>query len=237
MAKLFLSSLFASVAGAFPEFAGEPLEGKTVTFIPTASLVEKITFYVDDGRKALERLGMIVDELDVSTATPEEASDAIRRNDYIYVTGGNTFYLLRELRRSGAGAMIVDAIKAGKPYIGESAGSVILAPSIEYVRHMDDPAVAEGLSDFTSLGAVTFYPLPHVGNFPFKKAAQTIIDEYSSTLELKAINNSQVILVSGDQVSVEKGAKLSKKSLGKGVMKFLSETSCMQRRIGKPPLE
>jgi dipeptidase E len=192
---------------------------------------------VDDGRKALERLGMIVDELDVSTATPEEASDAIRRNDYIYVTGGNTFYLLRELRRSGAGAMIVDAIKAGKPYIGESAGSVILAPSIEYVRHMDDPAVAEGLSDFTSLGAVTFYPLPHVGNFPFKKAAQTIIDEYSSTLELKAINNSQVILVSGDQVSVEKGAKLSKKSLGKGVMKFLSETSCMQRRIGKPPLE
>lgn len=236
MKKFFLSSSFADVASAFPAFARESLEGKTVTFIPTASAVEKVTFYVAAGKKALESLGLIVDELDVSTATHEEAARKIRENDFIYVTGGNVFYLLQELRRTGVDAMIVEAIRAGKPYVGESAGSVILSPNIEYARLMDDPAAAPDLADYAGLDAVPFYTVPHVGCFPFKKAAQKIIDDYGPTIPLRAIDNSQAIEVAGELATVVQGTKLKKKSIGKAAMKFLTETSCMQRRIGKPPL-
>ena len=62
MRKLFLASSFSEVASLFPKFAGEEIKGKHITFIPTASLVEEVRFYVDDDRKAFEELGIIVEE-------------------------------------------------------------------------------------------------------------------------------------------------------------------------------
>ena len=55
MKRLFLTSSFSSVAKLFEDFAGEPVKGKKLAFIPTASLVEKVRFYVDDDRKAFEK--------------------------------------------------------------------------------------------------------------------------------------------------------------------------------------
>lgn len=50
MVKLFLSSSFSEVASILPEF--EPnLKNKKVTFIYTASTVEDVNFYVEDGKK------------------------------------------------------------------------------------------------------------------------------------------------------------------------------------------
>jgi len=74
MKKLFLSSSFAEVSALFPEFANEEIKGKRVTFIPTASIPESVKFYVGAGKKALEKLGLIVDELEIATATNEEKS-------------------------------------------------------------------------------------------------------------------------------------------------------------------
>ena len=96
MKKMFLTSSFSDVASKLNDFEKD-LKGKTVTFIPTASIVEKVVFYVKSGRKALEDLGMIIDELEISTATTEEIRNKLESNDYIYVTGGNTFFLLQEL--------------------------------------------------------------------------------------------------------------------------------------------
>ena len=99
MKRLFLTSSFSSVAKLFEDFAGEPVKGKKLVFIPTASLVEKVRFYVDDDRKAFEKLGLIIEELEVSTATTEEIATALERNDYIFISGGNTFYLMQELKK------------------------------------------------------------------------------------------------------------------------------------------
>ena len=71
MKELFLSSSFKDVATIFADFK-QDLKGKTVTFIPTASIVEKVVFYVASGKKALEKLGLKVDILEISTAEPEE---------------------------------------------------------------------------------------------------------------------------------------------------------------------
>ena len=68
MRKLFLASSFSEVASLFPKFACEEIKGKRITFIPTASLVEEVRFYVDDDRKAFEELGIIVEELEITTA-------------------------------------------------------------------------------------------------------------------------------------------------------------------------
>ena len=203
MKKLFLASSFKDVAGLLEKFAGEDLKGKTVTFIPTASLTESVKFYVGAGRKALEKLGLTVDELEISKATTEEISDKLRKNDYIYITGGNTFYLLQELKKTGVDKIIKEQVSLGKLYIGESAGSMIMSPNIEYVKSMDDLKKAPDLDSLDSLNMVDFYPLPHHTNFPFKKTVEKIIAQHEADLTLYPISNSQVILVRENDVKIE----------------------------------
>ncbi len=199
MKRMFLASSFKDVESLLTDFEKD-IEGKTVTFIPTASVVEKVVFYVNAGKKALEKLGLIVDELDISTATADEISNKLKGNDMIYVTGGNTFFLMQELKRTGADQIIIEEVNAGKLYIGESAGAVVTAADIEYVKEMDSVKKAPHLMDFSALGLVDFYILPHYTNFPFKKVAQKILDNYSTTLNLSPICNHEAILVNNNEV-------------------------------------
>ena len=52
MKRLFLSSSFADVIGLLREFVNEECKGKTITFIPTASILEEEPFYVDADKKS-----------------------------------------------------------------------------------------------------------------------------------------------------------------------------------------
>ena len=202
MRKLFLASSFSEVANLFPKFAGEEIKGKRITFIPTASLVEEVRFYVDDDRKAFEELGIIVEELEITTASPDKISEILNRNDYIFVSGGNTFYLLQELRRKGADALITEQIRAGKLYIGTSAGSVILCPDIEFVKEMDYSHAAPELQSFTGLNIVDFYILPHYLDFPFEETTQNVVKKYGKKLDLRPISNKQVITIAENRIEI-----------------------------------
>ena len=77
MKKMFLVSSFKDVAAILPNFE-KNLKGKTVTFIPTASIPEKIKFYVNAGKKALEKLGITVDTLEISALEITEISKRIK---------------------------------------------------------------------------------------------------------------------------------------------------------------
>lgn len=202
MKKIFLVSSFKDVADIFTSFE-KNLNGKTVTFIPTASKVEKVVFYVDAGRKALEKMGLVIDELELSTASSDDINSKLRKNDFIYVTGGNTFYLLQELKRTGADNIICDEVNSGKLYIGESAGAMIASPNAEYAKGMDNIKKAPDLANCEALGLVDFYVVPHFTNSPFKKTAQRIFDTYSSVLNLIPISNSDAVLVSNNEVKIE----------------------------------
>ena len=202
MKNLFLSSYFSGAAKLLPDFAGD-IAGKRGVFIPTASLPEKVTFYINTDKKALVKLGVTIDELEVSSASQAEITDKIGEADFVFVEGGNTFFLLQELKRTGADKRIAEHIASGKLYIGASAGSIVLAPTIGYVELMDDPATAPLLGgDFSALALVDFYVVPHFTNVPFKKVAQKIVAEYGVTLDLRPISNHQAITVRGDHVSV-----------------------------------
>lgn len=201
MKKIFLASSFRDVAAIFASFAGD-LKGRTVTFIPTASAVEKVVFYVHSGRKALEKLGLIVEDLEISTAASDEIKDKLKNNDFIYITGGNTFFLLQELKRTGADKIITEEVDSGKLYIGESAGAMVASVDVEYAQKMDSIKKAPALKDYSALGLVNFYTVPHYNSIPFKKAAQSIIDTYGATLNLSPISNKGAIWVQGDKMQI-----------------------------------
>ncbi|MEF9984732.1 MAG: Type 1 glutamine amidotransferase-like domain-containing protein, partial [Oscillospiraceae bacterium] len=147
MKKLFLASSFKEVADIFAKFETD-LNGKTVTFIPTASIVEEDAFYVNSEKNELQKLGITVDVLEVSTATAEEIQTKIKNNNFIYIAGGNTFYLLQELKRTGADKLIIEEVNAGKLYIGVSAGTMVASKNIKYSEAMDSIEKAPNLTEY-----------------------------------------------------------------------------------------
>ena len=201
MTQLFLCSSFADVAKFLPDCV-KNLQGMKVAFIPTAAEVEKVKFYVKKGWKALEDLEMQITELNISTTEASKIKETIKNADCICISGGNTFYLLQELRKTGVDELIKQHILTGKLYIGESAGAMITAPNIEYVSLMDDPEKGKELTGFEGLNIVDFSTVPHLWCFPFAKATKEIISRYEESLTLKAISNTQALRVDGEGVKI-----------------------------------
>lgn len=194
MERLLLVSMFQNVTGLLKEIEPD-LEGKTVTYIPTASRVERLGFLARMSRWVLRGMGLRVDAVDVSTAPYEAMRRAFEGNDLVFIVGGNTFYLLQELRKSGADKLLCEAVRAGKLCIGESAGAIVAAPDIAYSRAMDRPDRAPDLHDFAGLSLVDFYPVSHERNRELDPAAEQIVREYAGILDVRPFDDKQAIYV------------------------------------------
>ena len=203
MKEIFLCSYFAEVAALLPQSVPTSLRGKTVAFIPTASIHEDFNQYVEEGKEALVSLGLTIRELEIMQCEREQIEKVLKDCDCIYISGGNTFFLMQELRRTGTDKLIVEQVEKGKLYIGESAGAMVFAPNIEYATKMDNHlSMTPGFEDFTALGIVKFYPVVHFNSFPFIEATRIVMQK-NCHLPLKPITNNQAIVVIGDTISIQ----------------------------------
>ena len=84
-------------------------------------------------------------------------SRAIEQAEIIFIGGGNTFRLLYELHRNQMIEPIRRAVRAGTPYIGSSAGSIVACPSLKTTKDMP---VIQPFS-FEALNLVPFQVSPH----------------------------------------------------------------------------
>ena len=202
MKQLFLCSYFSGVKDLFRQYASEKKLGKQVLFIPTAGNVEEYRSYIDEALQTFADLGFQVEVLDISACDRETAQAKIFQSKLLYVSGGNTFYLLQELKKKQLLPLIKEQIADGMVYVGESAGAIITAKDIDYNKIMDDKAVAKELNDTEALNEVDFYVLPHLGEEPFVESAQATLDTYGAQLNLLSLNNHQAVLVEGEEVKV-----------------------------------
>ena len=85
------------------------------------------------------------------------AERAIEQTEIIFIGGGNTFRLLSELQQNQLIEPIRRAVRAGTPYIGSSAGSIVACPSLKTTKDMP---VIQPLS-FEALALVPFQISPH----------------------------------------------------------------------------
>jgi len=203
MANIFLCSYFAEIASKINEMIN--FKDKHIAFIDTAAKFEEVNFYVGEAAEILEKLGAKLIRLDVSCAKNSAALVSIQDEpscedkilstisqcDIIYVSGGNTFYLLNELRKSRVWQAIKNAVKAGKIYIGESAGAILAAPDTRYATPMDENS--PNMSDFTGLNLVDFCVVPHFGCEPFTQATHEIMEKFGNLYDLRPINNAEFI--------------------------------------------
>ena len=195
--NLFLCSHFSQVGNLIKE----EIENKKVVFIPTASTNEGYTGYVGSARKLFKKMGANLTEIDISKEDFKTIEAVFEETDIIYFTGGNSFFLIDQLRKTGVDKLLKKELKKGKLMIGESAGSVICAPSISYIEIMDEKPEDYSQIDDNGLNLIDFYVLPHYLTSPFKKITATILKEFSD-LKICPINNHQAIMVNGKESKI-----------------------------------
>lgn len=204
MKHLFLTSYFSNTTNLFLEYIKDNnFKVKKVTFIPTASKFEEVDFFIKEAIDFFKSIDIEIDILELSTSSFEDIKNKLENNDFIYIGGGNTFFLLKELKRTGADKILIEQINLGKLYVGESAGSIVLSSSIDYIHYMDSNEEVK-LKNFDSLNIVDFYPVPHYQNFPFEESTKMIIEKYHKSINLLPFNNNEVIIVNDSNYKIIK---------------------------------
>ncbi len=202
MKQLFLCSYFAGVKKLFSDYAKEKNLENKVLFIPTAGNQEDYTAYIDEAQQTFRDLGFEIEVLDIASCDREIAQAKIFQSKILYVSGGNTFYLLQELKKKQLPSLIKEQIRDGLVYVGESAGAIITAKDIDYNKLMDDKTVATELYDTAGLDEVDFYILPHYGEEPFADSSKKTFEMYKKQLELLPLHNHQAIIVNDEQIDI-----------------------------------
>lgn len=193
MKKVFLTSQFSAVTRKFLD-AVPNASGMNVAFIPTAADIYESKPWMESDRQALLDLGMLVEDYDIKGKTEEELYELLKEKDVIFVAGGNTFYLLYHAKQSGFDKVVSRLVAEGKLYIGSSAGSVLVGPTIEPVKTLDDPDDAPALKSLSGIGLVDFVVLPHYGNEKYEERYQSILNEWSKKIPLQLLRDDQAIL-------------------------------------------
>ena len=192
--EMLLMSYLAGTESITKKYLSKMVSNKIV-FIPTAGNVEPYTGYIDEGIEMLKSLGYEVEILDITKFDETYLKDKFLKTECICISGGNTFYLLQEIKRKNLVEVLFKRIKEGLFYIGESAGAIIMSENIEYSQMMDDKSIASELDDYTGVNVFEHYVLPHIGEYPFEESTQKILENYQDKISLVAINNSEAILV------------------------------------------
>jgi dipeptidase E len=144
---------------------------------------------------SIKNEGYNLEEIDILNKTKEELRKFFKDKNVIHVEGGNTFYLLKAIRETGFSEIIKESLDMGNVYVGTSAGSYVLCPSIE-VSCWNDETDRYGITDFSALNYVPFVLKVH-----YKDETKDFIKEKMKTLKypLRILRDGQGILVENDK--------------------------------------
>ncbi|PIR66471.1 MAG: hypothetical protein COU51_03785 [Parcubacteria group bacterium CG10_big_fil_rev_8_21_14_0_10_36_14] len=167
-------------------------KSKTVGVIITGQTAEE-RIYIDQSLKELRDLGMTTISMNISK---DDNFNDLAEFDMYYVCGGNTFYILDRIRKTGVDNILLKAIKKDKLYIGVSAGSIIMAKNIKTAnvgKDGDDNEI--GLKDISGFNIIPFHFFPH-----YDETEKEAVEEFYKTEQepIMALTDDQAIFIDDD---------------------------------------
>ncbi|MCC9134926.1 dipeptidase PepE [Pontibacter silvestris] len=180
------------------------LQGKSrLLFIPYArpdSVSHKD--YTAKVREAFEKWG-------ISVTGVHEAKDpvaAVKEAEAVFIGGGNTFLLLRQLYQNNLIKPLQERVKQGTPYMGTSAGSNVAGKTIGTTNDM--PIVFP--KSFEALQLVPFnlnphYQDPEPGSTHMGETRETRIKEFHThnTQPVVGLREGSMLHISGDRITLK----------------------------------
>jgi len=143
-------------------------------------------------------LGFNVDEFSITNKTISELKQKLQDKNGIFMCGGNRFYLLNQMIKTGFDKILLDKIEKGLIYIGSSAGSMILGDNLNLVATTDDKMKASDLNS-NGLKYIDLVIQPHWGDESLKDEYFKFFNNmYNVNAKLILLRNNQYIYFNGD---------------------------------------
>lgn len=200
--KLFLASLASETLDlVIPLLADKPQNLK-LAFIPTAADpygIEPMP-WMDADQDKLITMGFMVTDYDLKHKDVDTLRKDLSQFQVIFVAGGNTFYLLNEVKKSGFDIVIKELLDKGAVYIGASAGSMILGPDLNHLTTIDHPEQVPELTDYKCLGLIKERIVPHFGKEKYVDRHAQLQKEWRD--EILLLRDDQVLIVNDDNIEV-----------------------------------
>jgi dipeptidase E len=184
-----------TIVKALDELVGKPLDQLKIAFIPTASNLESGNkdCLIDDLRRLSFLKFKEIDIVDVSALPKNIWQERLETADVLFVEGGNTYHLIYWFNKSGLSKILPELLKT-RLYIGVSAGSMIVCPSIEnndaYANERENFLKINQQITQQGLGLVNFMLEPHINSQYFP---ETNLDNLKK--DLKNINILFLVLM------------------------------------------
>lgn len=177
------------------EIIKEYIEEKSkIGFIPTASELDKDRWYIEKDIEDLNKMKFNIVYIDVSKESKEEIVKKFNDIDALFVAGGNSFYLLQQLKIKDVIQELIEFAN-NKIYVGTSAGACIVCPSIDYLQKLDNKLQAPLLDNYNAMSLVDFYVLPHYKSKEKYTKIADEIEKYYNNYKFVKISNEQAIIV------------------------------------------
>ena len=135
------------------------VETESRDFLGGAADIAFVPFAMYDWRSYAIKTQVRFRAMGYRLASVHDVSNARRpvdRANAIFVGGGNTFRLLKGLYDAELLEAIRERVKAGVPYLGSSAGSIVACPSLKTTKDM--PVVPPPSLSGVGAGAVSDQP-------------------------------------------------------------------------------
>ena len=208
--------------GDLKGFLGDSV--KKVLFVPYAGVTVDWDAYTT---KVRERYAEIGYEL-VSVHEVSNPAEALGEAEAIAVGGGNTFFLLETMYANGLLEPLRGRVAAGLPYMGWSAGSNVVCPTI---RTTNDMPIVQPRT-FDALGVVPFQINPHYTDALLPKhQGETRADRLAEFVEVNPDVNvvglleGSILRVEGNEVSLLGGKNMLLFRKGQDVREFTPDDS------------
>ena len=195
---LLASTISKSISKIKQLFPGEP-SNSSVIFITTASKPEGDDLpWLEEDISAFKKMGFAVVRYDIDGKTEDQLRKDLGSFEIICIGGGNTYFLLDRVKKSGFDKIIPELFDKGVIYAGSSAGSVLAGATIDSARGADDHTIVPDLIDYSGLRLVNFAIIPHYDQTEYDEIFKKRIASWKEPYNVLLLNDNEAVIVSGE---------------------------------------
>lgn len=202
---IFLTSSLIDTFSDLSTHFGKPTKGLSLAFISTASEVEGgIRSWIYDDLTFFHKFDIFAFQYTLTDKNEKQLRDDLKDVDIICVAGGNVFYLLEQIHKSGFTNVAKEHIENGKIYIGESSGALATCPDLTIAHRQEALNQVPGITNFQGMNLVDITIFPHWGSDVNKEfyLNDRMPHAYEAGHKIILLTDKQYVWVKGDWLKV-----------------------------------
>lgn len=197
--KLYLSSYRVPTPKDLIELVGKPARQIKVALIHNAK-----DYYAKRARdyknnqvlQDLKDIDLQAEIVDLQDFQQEELKIKLQNYDLVWAVGGNTFCLRYQMQRSGFENIIGELLENGITYGGDSAGAVVVGPTLKGTETADVPDFSEQII-WEGLNLTEKIIIPHADNEWMQDELKPMLELYKGNPNTVVLNDNQAYVIDG----------------------------------------